>query len=176
MEKKDLNLQIEAILFSYGDFVNISLIQETLCIDRNEIINSLKKLQKKYDDEGRSFKIFQEGDKYKMGLKDEFQELINEILSKTEIPLNNLKVLSIIAYESPITKTKLNKILGKSVIDEINQLHRQGFIQFKKKGIGKYYKVTNKFFEYFKIDKNKKLREELNKKLTEFSDDIKVNP
>ncbi len=168
--QKEIDLKIEAILFSYGDFVNIDLIQETLNITKEKVTNSIKNITEKYNNIDFSFQIFCENDKYKMGLKEEYQEIINDILSRTESPPTHLKVLSIIAYEGPLTKTGLNKILGKSVIDEIISLHSQGFIQYKKKGIGKYYKVTQKFFDYFKIN-SENLREDLNKKLINFSED-----
>ena len=48
---------------------------------------------------------------------------VSTLISGTEIPQTALKVLSVIAYEQPVTKTRLNEILGKSVKQELDYLY-----------------------------------------------------
>ena len=161
-------LKIEAILFSYGDFVTFEELEILTKIELKKLKKLLEELKEKYQKEEFSFEINIEKERVKMEIKEEFQKVINQFLTKDEITKPILKTLSIIAYEGPLTKTKLTKILGRTIVKDVEYLFVNLFINFKKKGIGKYYFVTSKFHTYFKIDKDINLRENLNKKLEEF--------
>lgn len=169
----DLHFKIEAILFSYGDYISLREIQQTLGVDSEMMIkNAIKDLQEKYK-EGYSFHIIQnEEQKYRMSVKDDYADLLSDMISGTEIPANVLKVLSVIAYEQPVTKTRLSEILGKSVKTEVNYLYRNKFLSYQKHGIGKYYKVTKKFYDYFKLEEGEDFREAANKSITTFLEEI----
>jgi segregation and condensation protein B len=165
----DLHLKIEAILFSYGDYISLREIAQTLSVDSEMMVkNLILDLQGKYK-EGYSFHIVQnEEGKFRMSVKDEYSDLLSEMISGTEIPANVLKVLSVIAYEQPVTKTRLSEILGKSVKTEVAYLYRYKFLSYHKHGIGKYYKVTKKFYDYFKLEEGEEFREAANKSITTF--------
>ena len=168
-------LKVEAILFSYGDFVEISEIVSLLEISEKKVRVYLNELKSDYNSQNHSFEILLEDSRVKMSIKENFQNLINSFLTKEEIPKKILKTLSIIAYEGPLTKTRLSDILGRVVLEDIEFLYRNKFIDFRKKGIGKYYFVTSKFYDYFKIDKENNLRKMFNEKLNESEIDEKVN-
>lgn len=162
--------EVEAILFSYGDWISKKHIQETLQVDSELLItNALEELKQKFN-QGYSFHIEhnEESSHWKMALKEEYSELVSEVVAGTEIPQNVLKVLSVIAYEQPVTKTRLSEILGKSVKQEISYLYRNKFLSYEKYGIGKYYKVTKKFYDYFKLEENEDFREQANKSIKTF--------
>ena len=164
----EITKKVEAILFSFGDFIEINRIREILNEkDDKKILKSIKILEEKYNKE-TSFKITNETKRVKMGLKEEYENLASMVLSKNEIGPKMLKTLSIIAYEGPITKTALNRILGRATEEDIAFLNKNNFISYQKKGIGKYYRVSSKFYDYFNIAKGKNLREELNKKLNDY--------
>ena len=169
----DLHFKIEAILFSYGDYISLREIQQTLDLDSEMMAkNALQDLQEKYK-EGYSFHIVQnEEGKYRMSVKDDYADLLSDMISGTEIPANVLKVLSVIAYEQPVTKTRLSEILGKSVKNEVNYLYRNKFLSYQKQGIGKYYKVTKKFYDYFKLEKGEDFRDAANKSITTFLEEV----
>ena len=160
--------KFEAILFSYGDFVEIEEIEKLLNVNSSKVKKLSKELQEKYISQNHSFEILFEDNKVKMSIKKEFQNLINSFLTKDELSNKILKTLSIIAYEGPLTKTKLSQILGRVVFDDVEYLYKNKFIDYRKKGIGKHYFVTNKFYDYFNIEKEVNLRENLNKKITEY--------
>lgn len=165
---EELKNKIEAILFSYGDWISIQEIKETLKIEsETQTKKILNELKEKFKD-GYTFTIQNEDTKWKMALKEQYEDIVSDLISGTEIPHNVLKVLSIIAYEQPVTKTRLSEILGKSVKSEVAYLYKRKFLSYEKKGIGKYYRVTKKFHDYFKIDENKDFRQEANKKINMF--------
>ena len=153
----EMNLKIEAILFSYGDWVSIPEIMDVLNIDSETLVkNSLSELITKYK-ENYSFIIeTDETGKYRMALKDEYEELVSSLITGTEIPRNVLKVLSVIAYEQPVTKTRLAEIIGRYVKQEVDYLFKAKFINYEKVGIAKYYRmwpVLRPFFVRFSNDK-----------------------
>jgi segregation and condensation protein B len=170
---ENLKLKIEAILFSYGEWVSIKEILKILNIDSELIVkNILIELKNKFK-EGFSFFIESEGDKFRMVLKPQFVDVVEELISNVEIPKKVLKVLAVIAYEGPISKTRLSEILGKSVKEEVDYLYKNKFVSYEKKGIGRFYKVTKKFYEYFNLEEGENLREKLgnmDKYLSDFSE------
>lgn len=165
----DINMKVEAVLFSYADWVTPNEIKTALEVDSGKLIEStLKELKEKYK-EGYSFVVEEAEDgRWRMVLREEYQEAISELVSGVEIPKPVLKVLSIIAYEQPITKTRLSEIVGRYVKPEVDYLYKAKFINYEKVGIGKYYKVTKKFFDYFKIDNEEEFRNAANKTMKTF--------
>ena len=164
----EIKFKVEAILFSYGDWITVNEIMKAASIDSKKITNNvLEELEKQYQ-EGYSFIVEKgEDEKWKMALRKEYDDLVAKLVSGQEIPHQAIKVLSVIAYEQPVTKTRLNEILGRSVKQELEYLYKEKFITYKKKGIGKYYRVTKKFNDYFEIDNDEEFREIVNEEITE---------
>lgn len=173
-EYDDIKIKVEAILFSYGDWINVNDIQNVLVLDSKLLVeNALKELEKKYEKDYPFFIEQNENGKWRMALKSEFEELVSDVVQNVEIPKNILKVLSVIAYEQPVTKTRLSEILGKAVKQEVGWLYRNKFLSYEKKGIGKYYKVTKKFYDYFKLDIDEDdFRAKANKNISEFLEEF----
>lgn len=177
---EEIKTKVEALLFAYADFLTNQEIMQALSIDSSKLVeNSIKELKEKYK-ENYPFNI-QEDDsgRTRMALKDEYEDTVSELVSGVEIPLPILKVLSVIAYEQPVTKTRLNEILGRAVKQEVDYLFKAKFVNYEKHGNGRYYRVTKKFYDYFKIDKEDDFREKanlnLNLSLLEIPD-VKASP
>ena len=171
-----LKLQVEALLFSFGDWISLNEIKTTLMVDSEMMVkNALEELIQKYLT-GYSF-IIEKNDEnqYRMTLKFEYSNLVSEMISGTEIPSNVLKVLSVIAYEQPITKTRLSEILGKSVKIEVEYLYKRKFLSYEKQGIGKYYRVTKKFYDYFKLDEDEDFKKHADKSINVFLEEPELD-
>lgn len=170
----EIKVKVEAILFSYGDWIKLSDIKNVLLLDSKLLVeNALKELQIKYEKDFPFTIEVNENGLWRMALKSEFEELVTDVVQNVEIPKNVLKVLSVIAYEQPISKTRLSEILGKSVKQEVGWLYRNKFLSYEKKGIGKYFKVTKKFYDYFKLDIDEDdFREKANKNINEFLEEF----
>lgn len=164
----EIKAKVEAILFSYGDLISATEIMHAINLDSELMINNaLKELEEKYK-EGFAFYVSCEDGKWKMSLKEKYEEVVQELVSGIEIPKPVLKVLSIIAYEQPVTKTRLAEILGKSAKEQVAYLYKTKFVKYEKRGIGKYYSVTKKFFDYFKLDEDEDFRAKANKTITNY--------
>ncbi len=162
-EIEELKLKVEGLLFAYGDWLDVKKIMDSLSIDNDSIILDLLAETRKKFENGFSFIVEEnENGEWRMVLKPEFEDVTTQLVTGTEIPSNILKVLSVIAYEMPVTKTRLAEILGKPVKSELDFLVKSKFLSFEKKGVGKYYKVTKKFYDYFKLDENTDFREKAN--------------
>ena len=160
MSETDISLQskIEALLFSFGDFLSIKDLQTTLD-EKSElkIKDAIENLKEKFK-ENYSFYILEENGKYKMSLKEDYETLASDLVANLEIPTHYLKVLSVIAYEQPVSKTRLGEILGKNVQSEVAYLYRNKFLSYEKVGIGKFYRVTKKFYDYFQLEEDEDFR------------------
>lgn len=168
MEQSQLEYQIEALLFSYGDFLSIKELQTTLHEESElKIKDALRNLQKKFE-EGFSFMILEENGRYKMKIKEEFDTLCSDLVANLEIPQHYLKVLSVIAYEQPVSKTRLAEIIGKNVQSEIAYLYRNKFLSYQKIGIGKFYRVTKKFYDYFQLEEDEDFKKTADSNITTF--------
>lgn len=162
---QEIKHKVEAVLFSYGDWITIPEIMEALSVDSEILIkNALEELLKKFEI-NHSFLVEEEDGKWRMALKDEYDEVVTALISGTEIPRNVLKVLSVIAYEQPVTKTRLGEILGRYVKQEVDYLHKAKFLTYEKHGIGKYFRVTKKFYDYFKIEEDDEFRNKANENI-----------
>ena len=171
-EKEDFNEiknKVEAVLFSYADWIKPKTIREALTLDNDStVLKALSDLRERYK-EGHTFHVEESEDgRWRMSLKDEYEGIVSELVESVEMPANVMKVLSIIAYEMPVTKTRLSEIVGRSVKPEVNYLYRNKFLSYEKRGLGKYYRVTKKFYDYFKIDESSDFREEANKSIKTF--------
>jgi segregation and condensation protein B len=166
---EEVKTKVEAILFSYGDWISANEIMLALGLDTELLINnSLKDLYDKYEKDYPYTVEDNEDGKWRMALKKDYEDVVSDLISNIEIPKPVLKVLSVIAYEQPVSKTRLFEILGRSVKQEVDFLYKAKFVYYEKKGIGKYYKVTKKFYDYFKIDESEDFREKANKNITHF--------
>ena len=164
-----LNQNVEAILYSYGDWLTVKEIGNVLDIEDEKIIlNSLAEVRKKFS-KGFTF-VIEENDiaGWRMVLKSDFEDLVTNLISDVEIPATTLKVLSIIAYEQPVTKTRLGEIIGRAVKSDVEYLYKHKFLSYEKVGIGKYYKVTKKFFDYFKLDSSVDFRKQADESINTF--------
>lgn len=173
----ELKLKLEAVLFSYGDYISLDSIKSLLLIEDEVLLQkALDEVIFKFE-KGYSFKVeYDEIEemienkpilkkRWRMALKEEYNDLITDFVSGFEMPKSALKVLSVIAYEQPVTKTRLSEILGKSVKEDVNYLYKAKFLTYEKNGIGKYYRVTKKFYDYFKMDEKVDFRAEANKSM-----------
>lgn len=166
--KASLEQQIEGLLFSYGDFLSIKELQTTLDEESElKIKEAIKNVQEKFK-EGFSFQIIEENGNYKMGLHSEFETLASDLIANLEIPQHILKVLSVIAYEQPVSKTRLAEIIGKNVQSEIAYLYRNKFLSYEKVGIGKFYRVTKKFYDYFQLEEDEEFRNTAENNITTY--------
>ncbi len=151
-QKEDLTRKVEAILFITGRFM---LPEEFLPYCHNisvqDIKTALEELKKEYEQKQTALEIFNENDKWKLGLKRAFNYLTSTLISDAELDRPTQETLAVIAYKQPMTQSEVIKLRGNKSYDHIAKLKELDFITSEKFGRTRLLKLTQKFFDYFDI-------------------------
>lgn len=125
MELKLIEAQIEAILFTMGEAVELDRIAGAIDHDEETTRKLIHNMMDKYEQEDRGIKIIELDGAFQLCTKPEMYETIIKI---THIPKKHvltdvlLETLSIIAYKQPITKLQIEAIRGVKSDHSVNKL------------------------------------------------------
>lgn len=125
MELKLVEAQIEAILFTMGEAVELSRISAAIDHDDETTRKIIHNMMDKYEDDSRGIHIIELDGAYQLCTKASMYETIVKI---THIPKKHiltdvlLETLSIIAYKQPITKLQIEAIRGVKSDHAVNKL------------------------------------------------------
>ena len=147
---------IEGILFAAGRVVEIKEIEMALEIPSEDIEKIIDNMQEEYKRKDRGIEIIKINNGYQLCSKKENYEYIYQIIDKRNKPkLSNaaLETLSIIAYNSRISRAEIEAIRGVNVDATIYKLLEYGLIEEAGKldlpGRPMSYKTTNEFLKMF---------------------------
>ncbi len=153
---------IEGILFLNGDDgVDIKDIFSVIDgINKKDILNGLKLLEEKYNDNNHGIKIVSFAKtKYRITTRIEqypYYVKLRKINVSKKLSKSTMEVLAIIAYKFPITKSKIEKIRGVSSDHIIYKLKDLDFIKecgrSNEIGSPKQYTITENFMKKFNIN------------------------
>ncbi|MCP5064773.1 MAG: SMC-Scp complex subunit ScpB [Ignavibacteriae bacterium] len=159
---------IESLIFASEDAISSSeLIKaikeidgEDTSITVSDIENSVKELNKKYEDVNSSFTVINIAEGYLFATKTEYAKYIGFLSTeKTKRRLSQAAVetLSIIAYKQPITKPEIETIRGVNSDYMINTLLEKSLVTIKGRadtmGRPLIYGTTPDFLMYFGLNK-----------------------
>lgn len=125
MEINLAEAQIEAILFTMGESVELDRIAAAIEHDEETTRKIIHNMMDKYDSEDRGIHIIELEGSYQLCTKTSLYETIIKI---THVPKKHvltdvlLETLSIIAYKQPITKLQIESIRGVSSDHAVNKL------------------------------------------------------
>lgn len=147
---------LEGLLFVSGDEgLSLKKIKEILEIEDEELNEIIENLEKNYDDEKRGIKLELLGNKLKLTTKKEHKVYYEKLVETDDSVLSqaSLETLAIIAYNSPITKAKIDEIRGTDSNYVIRKLVLKNLIKdegrSEQPGRPILYGVTNEFLDYF---------------------------
>ncbi len=106
---------IEGILFAMGKSVEASSLAEALGISKEEVMERVRHMMKRYAREDRGIQIIEVEDAVQMCTKKELYEYLIKIAKQPKRHVLTdvlLETLSIIAYKQPITRLEVEKIRG----------------------------------------------------------------
>jgi len=158
-----LDAVIEAILFASGTPIHIARICEALDIDRPTAEMELRKLEEHYETADRGVRLQQMDDWYQMCSAPAHADAIRRALEMRKPPKlsrSSLEVLTIIAYQQPVTRARIEQIRGVecsyiiSLLLDMRLIERCG--QLDAVGRPLLYRTTTEFLRYFHL---KSLRE-----------------
>lgn len=125
MGKNKLKAEIESILFTMGESVEVSVIAKALEISSGEVRNIVKEIQQDYEKDSRGLKIIELDNAYQMCTKPETYEALIKVAKQPKRQVLTdvlMETLSIIAYKQPVTKTEIERIRGVKSDFAVNKL------------------------------------------------------
>ena len=147
--ENDLLLKIEALLFAAGKPLTVHELAGSLGTpDWNAVQHLLKKLQHNYGSRQTALEIRRAGDGWAIQLKKDLTPVAHKVAA-AEIPRRTLKTLALIAYHKPIRQSRLARMIGDYVYEDIPRLRELGFIRAAERANTLELTTTSKFAEYF---------------------------
>ena len=128
----DIKEIIKALLFAWGDPLDIKTISDICELDIEEIERAIEELRSEMDSSNDGLKIIRMNSSYQLISRDIYFDYVKKLLS--EKPKNNLsnasiETLSIIAYKQPVTKMQIEKIRSVKSDGPVNTLLDRGLIE-----------------------------------------------
>ena len=134
MEMINYKSAVEAILFANGSPIAAQHIADCLECDVKDVHGLISELMADYEADQRGMKIVRLLDSYQMCSNAEYGEFVRRALDKRRnTPLSNaaLEILSIVAYNQPVTKSYIEQIRGVDCFYGINSLVEKGLLEEK---------------------------------------------
>ena len=150
-----LKNKLEALLFSSGRKMDLEELSRLSDAQTGDIQKSLEELKKEYEDKNSSVMIINEGDSWKLTVREQFLPLVQKIVTETELSKTIMETLAVIAFKYPIKQSNLINIRTNKAYDHLKELEEMGYITRQKHGRTNLIKLTQKFFEYFDLPEQK---------------------
>lgn len=132
MELNYLSGAVESILFASGEPIEIRKIADVLEITPERVEKIAEDLKESYLAENRGIAIIRLNDSYQMCSSPFYGEINRTALDhRRNTPLSNaaLEILSIVAYNQPVTKAYVEQIRGVDCFYGINALVEKGLLE-----------------------------------------------
>ena len=129
--EKNIESAIEAVLFSVGEAVELERLRSALEIDEEALSAAVEGLKNRLEAEDRGVRLIEVGDSVQLCSAPEYFEYIQKTVQmKKQAGLSGaaLETLSIIAYNQPVTKGKIEFIRGVDCSHSVTRLMERGFI------------------------------------------------
>ena len=150
----DLKDEVEALLFSSGRRMTVEELSIVIKRPQEEILEALKALGEKYRG-NPPIVLLNEGIYWKLTIHDQHLDLVKNIVTQTELSKTLMETLAVIAFKYPIKQSDLIKIRTNKAYDHLSELENMGYITRQKYGRTKLIKLTQKFFDYFDLPREK---------------------
>lgn len=162
----ELKKQAEAILFAVGKKIHIAEIAK-LCETQHldDVKSALLDLQEDYKSRESPLMIFQEGDFWKLSVREKHLPLVHSLVSETELSKSLMETLAVIAWKYPILQSEVIHIRTNKAYDHLTELEDMGFISRVNYGRTKRIKLTEKFFTYFDLPSREEAQQAFRKVL-----------
>ena len=149
---------IEAILFAHGDPIEAEKLSAVAGIEHETLIKLIQLLMDRYESTESALTVLKLGSCYQLATKANYIEYIRAAMeSKKNTPLSPaaMEVLTIVAYNQPVTKGFVEHVRGvdsSSVVNSLvekNLLEEAGRLDVPGKPIA--YKTTSAFLRCFQL-------------------------
>jgi segregation and condensation protein B len=157
---------IEALLFAWGDPLEIKEIAKILALNEKTTSQIIAELQEEYVLDNRGLELVKIGSKIQLTTKQSVHPYIKKLLPKDQrrsLSRATIETLAIIVYKQPITKNQIEKIRGVKCDKPLTNLIQENLIYEKERlnTIGRpiIYATTEFFLKKFGFENIKDLPE-----------------
>ncbi len=123
--KLSLYAAVEAVLFACGEPVTVQRLAQACESDEISVTAALKQLALRYTEQGSAVSIRQLGDSWQMCTQPEYAPVIQRAMeTKKNTPLSPaaMEVLTIVAYNQPVSKGFVEHVRGVDSSSVVNTL------------------------------------------------------
>lgn len=149
---------LEAILFSVGEPIDSEKLEESIQADKETLDKLAELLNERYKNCGSALCVYQLGSSYQLGTKEEYAQYIKKAMeTKNNAKLSQaaFEVLTIIAYNQPVTKGFVEHVRGVDSSGVVNSLIEKGLLEEAGRidvpGRPIAFKTTSNFLRCFKL-------------------------
>jgi segregation and condensation protein B len=149
----EIRARIEVALYCSGKPLSIDeLVRASGITSREKTIQVIKDLMNITNSQFKALEIAKlEDGTFVLQVKPIYLSIVRKFSHQPILSQASLKTLSYIAYEQPVTSTRLVRIRGSQVYSHLKELRTHGFVRHDALGRLKVYKTTEKFMSYFGI-------------------------
>lgn len=152
--------KIEALLFASAKRMGIDEISKITNIDDLGLIKAaLDELKTDYETRGTSIVLTQDGDFWKLTVKDHYLPIMQKVVDKTELDRPLIETLAVIAWKYPVLQADVIKIRHNKAYDHMKRLEDLDFIKRIKFGRTNKITLTDRFFQYFDLPSKEQAKE-----------------
>ena len=159
LKMKDLKNRIEALLFSSGKKMGLAEICRLCRIKQEDAVPLLSQLKSDYDSKNSSLLLIDDGDGWKLTVREEYSKVVRRIVAETELTKSVMETLAVIAWKVPVLQSDIISIRTNKAYDHLVELEKSGFISRSKSGRTKLIKLTDRFFNYFDVKNAEAMKE-----------------
>lgn len=149
----EIRARIEVALYCSGKPLSIDeLVRASGITSREKTIQVINDLMNITNSQFKALEIAKlEDGTFVLQVKPIYLSIVRKFSHQPILSQASLKTLSYIAYEQPVTSTRLVQIRGSQVYSHLKELRTHGFVRHDALGRLKVYKTTEKFMSYFGI-------------------------
>ena len=132
MEIKEYQAVIEAVLFASGEPVSVDRLAEILELDKPTVLKLAQSLQERLEQKDSGVCLLRIDNQFQMASKPEYGDIIRKVMDmRRNVPLSPaaMEVLSIVAYNQPVTKAFIEQIRGVDCSGVLGSLTAKGLIE-----------------------------------------------
>ncbi len=147
----DLKRKVEAVLFSVAKKVSIEELSKLCRTDVESVKKALTDLAKEYETNQSSMMLVEEGNSWKIAVRENYLGLVKKVVKTTEITKSVMETLAVVAWKAPVLQSEVIRIRTNKAYNHIVDLEESGFISREKKGRSQLIRLTQKFMDYFDL-------------------------
>lgn len=165
MDNKNLVSKLEALLFIYGEPIEVRKMAKILNLKDSDIKDGLTLLEEELKKEERGLMLVQDKNKVQLVTKPEFSKILEDITKQefTEaLTPASLETLAIVAYAGPITRADLEYIRGVNSSFTLRALLMRGLVEREtdpKRANAYLYRASFELLRHLGFSKNSELPE-----------------